>query len=199
MQRVNEQEEKWIEAACLGDVKAFEALMGQYEKRIYTICLRLLNESHEAYDAVQEVCIKIWRQMDRFRGESMFSTWVYRIATNTCLDRLRQRKKKLKVVGLNEAIDEKDVQGVGVDPWEDVSSYLAEREKEKILWQGINEMKESHRMIIILRDIEGYAYEEIAQFLGISVGTVKSRLSRARFQLKKILEQNKEPYCTLFV
>lgn len=199
MQRVNEQEEKWIEAACLGDVKAFEALMEHYEKRIYTICLRLLNDPHEAYDVVQEVCIKIWRQMDRFRGESMFSTWVYRIATNTCLDRLRQRKRKPKVVGLNEAIDEKDAQGVGVDPWDDVSSYLAEREKDKILWQGINEMKESHRIMIILRDIEGYAYEEIAQFLGISVGTVKSRLSRARLQLKKILEQNKEPYCTFFV
>lgn len=193
-------EERLVKAASKGDTFAFEKLIMIYEKKIYNICLRLLKTPDEAYDAAQEVCIKIWKQLASFKGESKFNTWVYRVATNTCLDLLRQRKRRYENMFLTEEeeiqSDEKIMDHAMI--WKDLSSHMAEKEVGEILWQGIQELKTDYRVIIVLRDIEGYAYEEIATFLEISVGTVKSRLSRARASLKKILEQNKEPYCSFF-
>lgn len=196
----NQQEAHWIKAAAKGDTVAFEKLIRLYEKKIYNICLRLLGKPDEAYDAAQEVCIKIWKQLKNFRGESKLSTWIYRIATNTCLDLLRQQKRRQEEILLfiDDETKGEEVNGCGVITWEDLSVQLLEKEGMNVLWQAIGELKEEHRVIIILRDMEGYSYEEIATALDLSIGTVKSRLSRARMSLKKILEQNKEPYCSFF-
>ena len=199
--QIEKSEERWIRDARQGDLLALERLISQYEKKIYPICLRILEDSNEAYDATQEVCIKVWKQLGQFRGDAKFETWIYRMATNTCIDLLRKRKRKpsdaflFVLEDLQEFQKEKRV----YNHWEDMSDQMMEREKQKVLWQGINELKEEHRIMIVLREIEGYSYEEIAAYLHLSVGTVKSRLSRARIQLKKILEQNKEPYQSFFV
>ena len=196
----NQQEAHWIHAAAQGNTVAFEKLIMLYEKKIYNICLRLLNKPDDAYDATQEVCIKIWKQLKNFRGESKFSTWIYRIATNTCLDLLRQQKRRQEEILLliDDETKGEEINTCRILDWEDLSTQLLEKEGMDILWQAIGALKEEHRIIIILRDIEGYSYEEIATALDLSIGTVKSRLSRARMGLKKILEQNKEPYCSFF-
>ena len=195
------QEEKWMAEAKAGNLLAFEKLISHYEHKIYQICFHLLGDHHEAYDVSQEVWIKIWRQLDQFKGEAKIGTWIYRIATNTCLDWLRKQKKRQKVnvyKGVNSDTEEKKVEKEHCTYWEDISAQLLEKEKQQVLWQGIYELKKNHREIIVLKDIENYSYEEIAAILDLSVGTVKSRLSRARIQLKKILEQDKEPYQSFF-
>ena len=192
-------EKLWIQAAVEGDIESFEKLIKIYEKRIYNICLRLLKDQEEAYDAAQEVCIKIWKQLSQFKGDSKFSTWVYRIATNTCIDLLRKQKKRENEVTLFTDDEEQEERLTDLtDIWKDMSEQLAGDELRSVIWQGIQELKVDHRMVIVLRDVEGKSYDEIANALGVSIGTIKSRLSRARQQLKKILEQNKEPYRSFF-
>lgn len=189
-------ENKLIDAASKGDVQAFEKLISAYEQKIYNICLHLLKEPDEAYDAAQEACIKIWRNLKYFKGEAKFGTWIYRIATNTCLDLLRKHKKRreeMSILSEDEQLGERET-----PCWKDLSDYMTEKEAVQILWKAIDELSIDYRTIIVLRDIEGYAYDEIATQLDISIGTVKSRLSRARIKLRQILEQNKEPYCSFF-
>ncbi|MBP3886498.1 MAG: RNA polymerase sigma factor [Cellulosilyticum sp.] len=192
-----QDEKNLIVAASKGDLQAFEKLICMHEKKIYNICLRLLKEPDEAYDATQEVCIKVWRNLAHFKGDAKLATWIYRIATNTCLDLLRQRKKRQEEIPIYENEETHSEQGSIC--WEDLSTHMSEKEAISVLWQGIKELPTDYRTIIVLRDIEGYAYDEIAKYLEISIGTVKSRLSRARIKLKHILEQNKEPYCSFFV
>ena len=190
-----------IKKAKNGDVEAFEELIQQYEKTIYQLCLRMLKEPQEAYDAAQEVCIKVWRQLDTFEEASKLSTWIYRIATNQCLDLIRKNKRRAVEISLYQS-DEQAHQEEKITNkqsiWDDISEIMAQKEMSEVLMQGISEMKEDYRAILILRDIEEKAYEEIAEILALSLGTVKSRISRARQALMKILEQDKEPYRSFF-
>jgi len=192
-----QEETTWIKEAAKGNPQAFEKLILLYEEKIYTICLRLLKQPDEAFDAAQEVCIKIWKQLKNFKGDAKLSTWIYRIAINTSLDLLRQQKKRQEQIVLLTENDNLE-KSKHLHQWDDLSTQLSEKEGLNVLWQAMQELKEDDRIIIVLRDIEGYSYDEIALTLGISIGTVKSRLSRARIKLKKILEQNKEPYCSFF-
>lgn len=195
-----ENEEQLIKKIVSGNVQAYEQLINQYETKIYALCLHLLKDPEEAYDAAQEVCIKVWKQMGSFKGQSKLSTWIYRITTNQCLDILRKNKRKQQEVPLftDEDLGEEEKINVETDIWQDMSTYMAQKELGNVLKQGISELKEDYQVVIILRDIEQRSYEEIACILEISLGTVKSRLSRARSSLKKILEQNKEPYRSFF-
>lgn len=175
-------------------------LISLYEKKIYNICFRMLSSEQDAYDAAQEVCIKIWRQLHSFKGESKLSTWIYRITTNMCLDKLRQAKNKREVSLFQTFEDGSEVPRINPSYEEDNTEKIVENKLfQEVLKQALGEIKEEHRMIIVLRDIQYYAYEEIADILQISLGTVKSRISRARGALKKILQQNKEPYKSFFV
>ncbi|WP_069997532.1 RNA polymerase sigma factor [Cellulosilyticum sp. I15G10I2] len=195
-----DKELQLINDAKHGDVNAFEVLISAYEKKIYNICLRMLCSEPDAYDAAQEVCIKIWKQLYHFKGDSKLSTWIYRIATNECLDKLRKAKSK-REISLFQT-NEKDNEVWVIDKVcenENVISIIENKALQEILKQAMTELKEEHRTMIVLRDINAYAYDEIAAILSISLGTVKSRLSRARLALKKILQQNKEPYKSFFV
>lgn len=195
-----ENEEQLIEASLKGDIEAYEQLIKAYEKKIYALCLHLLKDSEEAYDAAQEVCIKIWKQLGSFKGQSKLSTWIYRMTTNQCLDLLRKHKRKTQDISLfideEEGKEEKLTEQTEI--WKDMSHHMEQKELGEVIHQGISELKEDYRVMIVMRDIEAYSYEEIADILEISIGTVKSRLSRARSALKKIFEQNKEPYRSFF-
>ncbi|MBU3804127.1 MAG: sigma-70 family RNA polymerase sigma factor [Candidatus Cellulosilyticum pullistercoris] len=193
-------EEELIQAMLKGDLKAYEILIGQYEKKIYALCLHLLKDTEEAYDAAQEVCIKIWKQIGTFKGQAKLSTWIYRMTTNQCLDILRKNKRKGQELSLflDEETGEEEKLTDQTAIWQDVSSHIEQKELGEVIRQGIGELKEDYQVVIVLRDIEQRSYEEIANILEISLGTVKSRLSRARSALRKILEQNKEPYRSFF-
>lgn len=195
-----EEEALLIKQAQNGSIAAYEMLIRKYEKTIYQLCLKMLKDPEEAYDAAQEACIKIWNQLSHFKSESKLSTWIYRLTVNQCLDILRKNKRKLIQLSSyqEEETHQEEKLEAGQSIWEDMSEVMARQEANEVLMQGISELKEDYRDILILRDIEEKGYEEMAEILSISLGTVKSRLFRARQSLKKILEQDKEPYRSFF-
>lgn len=197
---MTEKERALLDRCCTGDAAAFEALISSYQKKVYNVAYRMLGNTDDASEIAQEVFIKIFRSIRQFKGEAAFSTWVYKIAVNMCLDELRRRKKS-KVVYIDEAVRledgdvEKQIPGELPGPEE-----MAEKnELRKIVEKAIGLLDEKHRCVIVLRDIQGMSYEEIARILGCPPGTVKSRINRARAALKDILKPQKELFIREFV
>lgn len=180
-----------IKKAKKGDSAAFSALMEQHFAMIYNLALRMSGNPDDASDMTQEAMIKLFKNIGAFEGKSKFSTWVYRVAANTCLDELRKIKRK-KAVSLDAEYETEDG-SVGYEaedtaPTPDVS---AERSELKtIVAKAVSRLGEEYRTAVILRDINGLSYTEIAEVIGCSVGTVKSRISRGRANLKEILEKD---------
>ncbi|HHZ17625.1 MAG TPA: sigma-70 family RNA polymerase sigma factor [Peptococcaceae bacterium] len=180
-----------------GDLHAFEELVCRYERKIYTLAYRMTGNYHDANDLAQEAFLRAFQSIKGFRGDASFSTWLCRIATNVCRDELRKRYR----VSL-ESLE----QEVSFGDWEmkkqipaDVpgpAEIYEQQELQHELQDLINTLTPEFRMALILRDIQGLSYEEIAEQLECSLGTVKSRISRARNYLKeKILsaqEQNSQ-------
>lgn len=181
-----------------GDEEAFEILISMYEQKIYALAIHILKNPEEAYDAAQEICIKVWRQIHNFEGQSKFGTWVYRIGVNQCLDILRKNKNNKKNISLFNDDKEDIISEVKEASVDDVAATIERKQLSEVIELGISELKEDYKVIITLRDIDQQSYEDIAEILEISLGTVKSRLSRARQSLRKILGQNKEPYSSFF-
>lgn len=175
-------------AASEGDMKAFESLVVKYERFVSTCVFSVLGNYEDALDVSQEVFLKVYKNISKFKGDSEFSTWLYRIAKNCAYDFVR--KKKVAQISLDTAGDEGD----GFDvPDVDVSSNpekkILQNEKSLVLRSCIEKLSKEHREVIVLRDINNYTYDQISEMLGIEQGTVKSRISRAREALRKILEK----------
>ncbi|NLY43522.1 MAG: sigma-70 family RNA polymerase sigma factor [Clostridiaceae bacterium] len=176
-----------------GDVEAFEQLIESYQKKVFGIAFRMLGNTEDASDVAQEVFLKVFKSITNFKEESSLSTWIYRIATNVCLDEIRKRKKAT-VVSINSTIQLEDgeidmqVEDQGPHPDEIVERKELENEVKK----AIERLNNEHKIVIILRDIQGLSYDEIADILQCSLGTVKSRINRARNSLKNILLKRKE-------
>ena len=170
-----------IKKAQKGDLRAFEQLTEQYHTKIYNIALGMMSNPHDAEDAAQNVLIKIYRAIGDFKFQSKFSTWVYRITVNVCTDELRKRNRTSAV-----SSDELAEDALGVD-YVTPESHALTSEAVSDLKTAISRLKDDHKKMIVLRDINGFSYEEIARITKCSVGTVKSRISRARGALKDIL------------
>ncbi len=170
-----------VKKAQQGDLYAFEQLVEQHYPKIYNIALGIMGNSHDAEDAAQNVLIKLYRAIADFRFQSKFSTWIYRITTNVCMDELR-RHKRGKTVSHEELAEE----AMGTD-YSTPEDKALNDEALHSLRQAIDSLKDEHRQVIVLRDINGFSYEEIAQATKCSVGTVKSRINRARTALKDTL------------
>ncbi|MBR5123168.1 MAG: sigma-70 family RNA polymerase sigma factor [Anaerotignum sp.] len=191
------KEKDLIRRAKQGDMLAFEELILQHEKIVYNVALRMMNHSEDARDISQEVFLKAYRNLANFDERSAFSTWLYRITHNTCIDEMRKRKGK-QSYSLEEELENEDgsmqrqIADEGDTPEE---SLLREEQKSEIL-QALDTLSEEHKAAIILRDVKGLSYEEISEILELSLGTVKSRISRARNQLKteilKMREQSEK-------
>ena len=181
-------ESRLIKRAQDGDNKAFEVLIEAHFKNIYNIAYRIAGNPDDASDMTQEVMIKLFRNIGSFGGNSKFSTWVYRVATNTCLDELKKIRRH-STYSINSEIDTGE--GEFLYEVEDTSPTpdlkVEQGELSNMVATAINSLSLEHKAIITLRDIQDFSYEEIANILNLSEGTVKSRLSRARMQLKKIL------------
>ena len=172
-------EEKFlIKRAQAGDEGSFEKLIESNKTKAYNLALSYMKNEYDAQDVVQDSYIKIFRNLKSFKGESSFDTWVYRIVVNTCKDHLRKHKDN--VVNLDQAYDLEDK---GPGPEEVMETKLT----ADLILKAMDFLTLDHREIIILRDIRGLTYEEIAFILDCSVGTVKSRLSRAREKLKTVI------------
>lgn len=174
-----DMEKTLIAKAAKGDTRAFERLIIPYEKKVYRIAWHVFRHDEDASDAAQEVFVKLYRNLGKFRFDSAFSTWLYRLAMNTCIDEYRKRKRHMEhTVKLDYPLS-----ADGETPEETV----IRKERIQAVRLAISQLGDDHKRIIILRDIQGLSYDEVAEILGISLGTVKSRLSRARQALKENL------------
>lgn len=173
-----------------GDVNAFEKLVTEHEKAVYAIALRMTGNAEDAADMTQEAFIKAFNSLHSFRGDSKFSVWLYRIANNVCLDFLRGRSRK-PAVSLSVEDDEGEESQLDVADESQSPELLLERGLTRdAVRRGLRALPPDYRQILLLREIQGLSYEEIAQVLRIEVGTVKSRIFRARKRLCTFLIQD---------
>lgn len=188
-------EEKLISRAAKGDASAFNELLGLHEKKMYAVCIRMCANQEDAQDCLQEAMLRIYRSISGFKGQSSFSTWLYRVTMNTCLDELRKKKNK-QTTSLDGLLD------TGWSPSDDYDTpehHAIEDERKKAIRGAIAELPEDMRSVIVLRDIEGFSYDEIAVMLGINVGTIKSRISRGREKLREKIRKKPELFDRLNV
>ncbi len=186
-------EQELIQSAKNGNPVAFEQLIADHQKRIFSIAYRIAGNQEDAADMTQEVLVKVFRNLKSFRGDSKFSTWLYRVATTPCLDEQKKRRRHT-AYSLDEELETDegslatDLRDTGPTPEES-----AERKAvQQAIRIAIGKLKEEHKKVILLREVQGLSYEEIAKILKCSEGTVKSRINRARENLKKFLLQNRE-------
>ena len=174
------QRDARIERAQQGDIAAFEELMQEHERKIYNLCFGTMGSAEDAADMAQETLLKAWRALSRFDGRSSLGTWLYRIAVNTCLDELRKRKNRT-------AVSMQHLAEKGWEPEDDSGDFVDRSIQREEVRRALGELPEDYRMVLVLRDIQGFAYDEIASILQCPVGTVRSRLNRARGNMAKKL------------
>ena len=183
-------EKALVQKAKAGDRDAFAALVSAYEGKIYNLALRYLGNREDAMDASQEVFLRVFRFLPGFQEESGFSTWIYRIGVNVCKDMLAKRAKRgelsLELPGEEEDYRTAEVADSRYDP----EAIVEQADLRGSLAEAIGQLPQQQREMIVLRDIQGLSYEEIGQVLSLESGTVKSRLSRARENLRKKLLQS---------
>lgn len=179
------QEQNWIDAARRGDQSAFEQLVRLYEKRIFALTLRMCKNPEDAAEAAQEAFLAAWQGLRFFRGDANFSTWLYRLASNACVDLLRREGRHRAAAGpsLDDGALNLEAPDHALSPQEQ-----AERSELRAqIEAGLAALPPDHRQVLILREIHQLTYDEIAGVLSLDLGTVKSRISRGRKQLRKIL------------
>lgn len=182
-----DEERRLVAAAQRGDVESFNALVSIYESRVYNLGYRMLGDPDSAADATQEAFFAAYRNLRSFRGGS-FRSWMLRIATNACYDVLRARQRRPST-SLDAAIAEGDDAAPLqiADDSETPDDVVVRRELAGAIQEGLQHLAEDQRLVLVLSDIQGMSYDEIAQITDSNLGTVKSRLSRARARLRDIL------------
>lgn len=179
-------EQKLISLAQKGDQSAFEQLLDHYQKPVYHQALRLVGNPEDAADVTQEVFIKVWKHLPSFRGESSFSTWLYRLTDNAALDLIRREKKRR---GDSSLDDEESALTLPADPAPTPHQAIEQKELHQAVADGLAQLSEEHRQVLVMREINGLSYEQIGSILDLSPGTVKSRIARARISLAKFLQK----------
>ena len=182
------EEQDIIHLAKKGDTEAFGTLVKANETRVYTLTLRMTGNAEDAKDLAQEAFLMAYRRLPAFRMECSFSTWLYRLTTNLCIDFLRREKKRKAITCSME--DQTEKQSNRVSYWQEPQTELERLEIRGVLEKGIQQLSEEHRQILLLREMGGLSYDEIGVALKLESGTVKSRLARARRQLREILLEN---------
>ena len=186
-------EDQFLERLRRGEAAAFERLVAEHSGDVYALLYRLTSDAEEARDLTQETFLRAFQSINRFRGDANLKTWIYRIAVNQARNRWRWwRRRKRDITVSLDATDEQHKQSLSatlrdndaVDPEQETLAH----EREGQLRDALLGLRQSYREAVILRDVEGFSYEEIADTLEISIGTVKSRISRGRLELRRKLE-----------
>lgn len=179
-----------IEATRSGDETAFAEIVSRYKNPITNYLYRFLNDYEEAVDLAQETFVRVYFALDRYHTQFAFSTYIYRIATNLAISEIRRRKRRrlLSLTGLYQTEDDKDTEFQPPDERPRPDADLLEDEKSRMIGKAIAALPEKYRVAVVLRDIEGRAYEEIAEIMQLGLGTTKSRISRGRGLLKEKLQ-----------
>ena len=178
-------EKELVRAAQRGDDSAFEELVRTYEKRVYHLALRMCGNVDDAYEVAQEAFLSAWKGMRFFRGDSSFSTWLYRLTSNAAIDFLRRQRRQGGSDGVS--LDDEDTFLEVADPAPSPHQQAERLEPRDALARGLGALSPEHRQVLLLRELQGLTYEEIAAALELDLGTVKSRIARAREKLRKYL------------
>ncbi len=179
-----QEDDRLIRQTLAGELSAFESLIGKYQNRLFHSMTQVLRNSTDAEDVVQDAFVKAFTKLSTFRGGSQFYTWLYRIAHNSAISQIRKRKPTESLdhdAGMTAAT----LEGQHVSP----SQRLEQQEQNQQLSDALSRLKEEQRSVLVLREMEGLDYDAIAEILDVPVGTVRSRLHRARTQLKEELER----------
>ena len=193
MENLYSIDEELLKKAQNGDIKAFEKLILNYEKLIYSVCYRILSNPDDAKDISQEVLIKIYKNIDKCNDIKTFKSWIYTIINNACIDEMRKRKGKY-TDSLDDTLDgedgqiEKQLSSDGLTPEQEIIKNETVNEVQA----AIGKLPENYKSLIVFRDIQGLSYEEISKITDDPLGTIKSRLSRARKSLKDIISKDRE-------
>lgn len=187
-----EKENNTVALAQSGNVKAFENLVSSYESYIYNLAYNMFGNVLDAQDVTQEIFIKIYKNLPKFKFNSKFKTWVYRIAVNTCLDEIKKRKDRILEL-VDVEVENKKESELSLHDNKTPEEILLETEMRKELMALIKALPEKYRTAIILRDLQGLTYDEIADTLNLDMNTVKVRINRARLKLKeKLMKKMKQ-------
>jgi len=183
-------EAQLIERLRSGDRLAFEELVAEYHALVYGLAYRLLNDPEEARDVTQETFLKVFRHLSRFRGESGLKTWMYRITVNQAANHQRwwRRRKRESTVSIDSGEQDRTIPNRLADRRTDPEQRAIAQQRERYILRALYQIKRDYQVAVILRDIEELSYEEIAETLQISIGTVKSRIARGREELRKRLK-----------
>ena len=181
-----------VRRARSGDQRAFSMLVERYQKKVYAVALAMVKDAEEALDVSQEAFVKVHRYLDRFKGDSSFYTWLYRITTNTCIDVLRRRgvtsSDSLEYDDTVQVdLAEANLGALGSQLEASPARTVLRRELAEKLEEALQQLPEKHRAILVLRELEGMSYEDLARTLDIPKGTVMSRLFHARSKVQHLL------------
>lgn len=177
-----------------GDQRAFRTLVERYQKKVYAVALGMLKDKEEAMDVAQEAFVKVYKYLDHFKGDSSFYTWLYRITVNICIDVIRKKGGgRSEDVEFDESIahdtSEAQIGALGTRLGTNPQKSALRRELADKIQEALEQIPEKHRAILLLREIEGMSYEDLAETLKIPKGTVMSRLFHARAKVQKILSE----------
>ncbi len=181
-------DEELVEGVKKGNIDAFEDIVKKYENKVYGIVFHMMKNQNEVEDLAQEVFLKVYKNLDRFKGDSSLYTWIYKITVNLCLDELKKRKN---IIYLDEKISVEDGEIDKELPSNERSQeeLYEDKELKENLHRCINKLPDKQKMMIVLRDIKGFSYDEIAEITNNKIGTVKSQINRARLKLKELLDK----------
>lgn len=176
-----------VEKILKGEINAFELIIEKYEKMIYNLAYRMFNNEADAEDITQEVFLKIYRNIEKCEGKQSIKTWAYTITYNTCIDEIRKRKGKNNISLDNNIEGDDNSYNFEIASNEPTpENTLISKEYFKEIENAVNKLSEVNKTLIYLRDIKGLSYNEISEIMSINIGTVKSKLNRARLALKKM-------------
>lgn len=190
-----EYESELVRKAKAGDKLAFEALVTMYEKKVYALAFRYTGNQEDALDISQDVFLRVFRFLPGFNEQSTFSTWLFRITSNVCRDSLKKRRSLMELPLEVKSGDEEGFTAEITDTRAGPEEELERIETRESIRQGLANLSDEHREILVMRDVSGFSYNEIAEILGMEMGTVKSRIARARDSLRRFLtgEGNNTP------
>ena len=184
-----------VQRARSGDERAFRLLVERYQKKVYAVALGMVKDREEAMDVVQEAFVKVHRSLDTFKADATFYTWLYRITVNVCIDVIRRRgAMRTDSVEFDERIGhdlaEANLGAVSSQLGSNPEKSVLQRELGDKIQEALEQIPEKHRAILLLRELDGLSYEELAQVLEIPKGTVMSRLFHARAKVQKLLSES---------
>ncbi len=181
-------EQKCINEAKNGSQEAFAQVVEAHQKRVYQLAFRMMGNHEDAQDVVQEAFFKAWSALPNFKGDSQFSTWMHRLTSNTAIDHLRKKKDTLSLT-MDYPEQEEGSEMQLVDGGQSPGEVLEQKELRQWIQEGLGQLTDVHRVVLILREVEGLSYQEISTTLDVDLGTVKSRIARGRKTLRDFLKK----------